>query len=140
MWKFLSGSCDVSKCLALFSDSWDAENEIDNIDEISLFDEGNQHVLELNGNLSNINLNNPTIWKVEEKLKEVATELLKNWKQRQTKNLQTTTFKVFATIHEINNQDPIQHEIRLRLLEKVINSLPPRQQNSLTKILFLQDF
>ena len=25
----------------------DAENEIDNIDEISLFDEGNQHVLEL---------------------------------------------------------------------------------------------
>ena len=39
----------------------DAENEIDNIDEISLFDEGNQHVLELNRNLSNINSNNPTI-------------------------------------------------------------------------------
>ena len=39
----------------------DAKNEIDNIDEISLFDEGNQHVLELNGNLSNINVNNPTI-------------------------------------------------------------------------------
>ena len=39
----------------------DAKNEIDNIDEISLFDEGNQQVLELNGNLSNNNANNPTI-------------------------------------------------------------------------------
>ena len=71
----------------------DAENEIDNIDEISLFDEGNQHVLELNGNLLNINANNSTIWKVEDKLKEVATELLKSLgRKANKKNLQTTTF------------------------------------------------
>ena len=56
------------------------------------------------------------------------------------KNLQTTTFKVFGTIHEINNQDPIQHEIRLRLLEKVINSLPTRQQELFDEDTFLAGF
>ena len=56
------------------------------------------------------------------------------------KNLQTTTFKVFGTIHEINNQDPIQHEIRLRLLGKVINSLPPRQKELFEEDTFLARF
>jgi hypothetical protein len=94
-----------------------------------LFDEENQRVLELAGNLSIINADDPTLRKVEKKLKEVATELLKNWEERQTKTiLQATTFDVFGIIHEIDDQDPIQHEIMLRLLKKVINSLPPRQK------------
>ena len=64
--------------------------------------------------------------------------MLKNWEERQTKK--TTTFKVFGTIHEINNQDPIQHEIRLRLLGKVINSLPPRQKELFEEDTFLARF
>ena len=55
--------------------------------------------------------------------------MLKNWDERQTKTiLQAATFEVFGKIHEINDQDPIQHEIMLRLLKKVINALPPRQK------------
>ena len=46
----------------------------------------------------------------------------------QTKTiLQATTFEVFGTIHEIDDQDPIQHDIMLKLLKK-ISSLPPRQK------------
>ena len=66
-------------------------------------------------------------------LKQVTTTKLRKW-------LQTTTFKVFGTIHEINNQDPIQHEIRLRLLGKVINSLPPRQKELFEEDTFLARF
>ena len=57
-------------------------------------------------------MGDPILRKVEKKLKEVATELLKNWEERQTNTiLQATTFEVFGTVHEIDNQDPIQHGI-----------------------------
>ena len=74
-------------------------------------------------------MDDPILRKVEKKLKEVATELLKNWEERQTKTiLQATTFEVFGTIHEINDQDPIQHGIILRLLKKLVSSLPQGQK------------
>ena len=104
----------------------DAENEIDNIDEISLFDEGNQHVLELNGNLLNINANNSTIWKVEDKFKEVATELLKNWEERQTKKiykLQLLALSMKSTIKILFSM-----ELCSFFKKKVISSLPQRQK------------
>ena len=56
-----------------------------------MFDEENQRVLELAGNLSIINADDPTLRKVEKKLKEVATELLKNWEERQTKTIREAT-------------------------------------------------
>ena len=110
MWTFLSGACAVSKFSTLFSDSWAC------------------YVLKLAGNLSIINVDDTILRKVEEKLTEVATELLKNWEERQTKTiLQATIFEVFGTIHEIDDQDPIQHDIMLKLLKK-ISSLPPKQK------------
>ena len=100
--------------------------ETDNIDENPLFDDENQHVLEIYQSLM---WTIPFLEKLKKKLKEVATELLKNWEERQTKTiLQATTFEVFGTIHEINDQDPIQHGIILRLLKKVVSSLPQGQK------------
>ena len=55
-----------------------------------------------------INVDNPNFRKIEEKLTEGATELLKNWEERQIRTfLQATIFEVFGTIHEINDQDTI---------------------------------
>ena len=123
MWTFLSGSWAVSKFSTLFSDSWAC------------------YVLKLAGNLSIINVDDTILRKVEEKLTEVATELLKNWEERQTKTiLQATICEVFGTIHEIVDQDPIQHEIMLRLLKKPSILYHQDKNNYKTKVLVLQDF
>ena len=75
--------------------------------------------MKLAGNLSIINVDDTILRKVEEKLTEGVTELLKNWEERQIRTiLQATIFEVFGIIHEIDNQYPIQHEIMLRLLKK----------------------
>ena len=67
--------------------------------------------------------------------------MLKNWEERQTKTiLQATTFEVFGTIHEINDQDSIQHEIMLRLLKKSLVLYHQGKSNYLSKILVLLDF
>ena len=89
-----------------------------------------------------INVDNPNFRKIEEKLKDVATELLRIQEERQTKTiLQATNFEVFGTIHEIDNQDPIQHGIMLRLfLKKSLVLYHKDKSNYLMKVLVLQDF
>ena len=105
-----------------------SETESKNFDDITLFDEENQRVLELAGSLQISNISPETLQSVSNSLKEVALELKQNLDLRLKKtNLQDKTIRAFGTIHD--DSDPTSHqEITLSLLKDVIDSLPPRQR------------
>ena len=104
-----------------------AKAQGDNFEDITLFDEENQRVLVLAGELLIENVSPTTLQNVEKKLEIVAKELLQAWNQRQNKtDLQKTTLKAFGSIHDISDPD----NDMLGLLQMVIESLPSEQSDT----------
>ena len=104
-----------------------AKAQGDNFEDITLFDEENQRVLVLAGELLIENVSPTTLQNVEKKLEIVAKELLQAWNQRQNKtDLQKTTLKAFGSIHDISDPD----NDMLDLLQMVIESLPSEQSDT----------
>ena len=96
---------------------------LSNAENVSLFDEENQNVLELAGSIQINNANEDTLKKVELKLQEMAKELKNRWEIRLTKTrLQEATIKAFGKIHDEENL-----ETMIEYLQDVIVCLPPRQ-------------
>ena len=97
-----------------------------NVENVSLFDEENQNVLELAGSVQINDANEENLRKVEQKLQEIAKELKKRWEIRLTKTrLQVATIKAFGKIHDEENQNSI--ETMIEYLQDVIACLPPHQ-------------
>ena len=90
-------------------------------DDISLFDEEYQPVLELAGSVQINNANQVSLDRAISKLQEIAAELVLFWDRRQTNTLlQNATMKAFGQIHENNEESIVQ---RIDLLNKVIVTL-----------------
>ena len=96
------------------------------LEDIPLFDEENQRILELAKNLLITGADDQALQRVEKKLKKAALQLKKCWDERMTQTLlEKATFKAFGEIHV--NEDLVElREKMLNLLEYVIKALPPR--------------
>ena len=105
-----------------------AEAGTHNIDEIPLFDEDNQRVLQLRGDIQINKADHDTLTRVEKKLTKISAALLKCWNDRLTKtNHQSATLEAFGKIHS----SPIpteQYAQMLRQLKNVIKSLPEQDK------------
>ena len=95
-------------------------------DDLSLFDEENQQVLELAGSTQINNANAQTLENVERKLKEIAQELYNRCNLRLTQtDLQRATVKGFGQIHEDQSAENVAFMIEL--LQDIISCLPTHQ-------------